>query len=248
MKSFLSRRPYWGSVAVFAATMALPVPFVIFFKALGLGMEPLRMIIPAAESIFIVGLIYHLGWLRQAGFFGEVRDIWVLWLPAALACAPVALFGTIQIPAHNIALYLFALILTGVHEEGFARAFLMKVLYPHGIWPAVLFSSALFSLSHLSNLFFAQMGVLEMFTKFFLTFSFGLMYCALFLRTLNIWPLIVIHAAWDFSFLVSGTEGPYVVTPFPASLHMAIGLASCAYAVQILRSLDHDGTLKRLEG
>jgi len=43
---------------------------------------------------------------------------------------------------------------------------------------------------------------------------------------------------WDFSFLISGTGGPFTVVPFPSYIHMIIGALSIAYAIYIVRKVN----------
>jgi len=237
MKSFIKKHPYWFSIIIFIVHSLLPIPIVIAFKLLSLNIEPLRLIIPIFDSIFVVVLLYYLGWLKIAGFGNKILDMQVLWFPLTLAFVPVVLFGTIEIAANLILFYLLALLFTGISEEGFSRGILINVLLPKGKWIALLFSASLFGAGHLSNLFFEDFTAIQMIEKLWLTISFAILYGALYLRIRNIWPLIIIHMIWDFSFLISGTAGPFTVTPFPTNIHMIIGALSITYAIYILRKV-----------
>jgi len=246
MGFYIKKYPYAAAVAVFIATLALPAPFALTFMGLGWGLGPLQLLIPIIESAFILYLLYHLGWMATAGFTQRIKQMRLLWLPVLLMFLPAALFGTVQISAYDTCFYLLALFFTGVSEEAFARAFLLIVLLPKGKWPAILTASAIFSVSHITNLLAHDMGFAGLMEKFFVTFSFGFLYCALFIRTQNIWPLIMTHAIFDFSFLISGTAGPFTVTPFPAGPHLAIGAVSVAYGVYILRNIDIGKTMEEM--
>lgn len=247
MKAFVKNHPYQFAIILFIVNSILPFPFVIAFRVLNLGLEPLRLLIPIIDSLFVIGVLYYLGWLRIAGFGKKIRDIDVLWFPLVLAFVPVSLFGTIEIAANLVFFYLLALLFTGISEEGFSRGILINVLLPKGKWVALLFSAGLFGIGHFSNLLFESFTAIEMIEKLWLTISFAILYGALFLRTRNIWPLIIIHMIWDFSFVTSGTAGPFTVVPFPTSIHMIIGALSIAYAIYIVRKVNISNILPELE-
>lgn len=238
MRKLAKDRPVVFSIGVFVLGSALALPFVIAFKVLGLELEPLRLIIPIAESIFAVGVLYYLGWLKLAGFGTGIRDIHVLWYPVALAFVPVVMFGTIELSSSIIIFYGPALLFTGISEEALSRGIIVRVLLPKGPWIALVFSGVLFSAGHFTNLFFEEFTAIEMAEKLLITFSFALLYGAVYLRIQNIWPLIILHTIHDFSFLTSGTAGPYTVQPFPLGAHVTLAFLSIVYAVFIARKID----------
>lgn len=243
MRGFAANRPYLFSLTIFILVSIMAVPFVIAFKVLDLELEPLRLIIPIVQSVFIIWVLYHLDWLRLAGFGGRIKDIHVLWFPLVLAFVPVLMFGTIEIAPGSIMFYALALVFTGISEEGLSRGVILRAVLAKGPWTALLFMAVLFSAGHFSNLVFEDFSALEMAEKLLVTFSFALLYGALFLRTHNIWPLIVLHAVHDFSFVTSGTAGPFTVSPFPHTLHAGLAILSIIYAVFIMRKSDVEGLL-----
>jgi membrane protease YdiL (CAAX protease family) len=247
IKAFVKNHPYQFSILIFIVNSLLPIPIVIVFKVRNLGLEPLRLFFPILMSIFAIGVLYYLGWLRIAGFGKKIQDIDVLWFPLVLAFVPVALFGTIEIAANLVLFYFLAVLFTGISEEGFSRGILINVLIPKGKWVAILFSAGLFGIGHFSNLFFENFTAFEMIEKLWMTISFAILYGALFLRIRNIWPLIIIHMILDFSYVTSGTAGPFTVTPFPSSLHMIIGALSIVYAIYIVRKVNTSDILTELE-
>lgn len=247
MKQFIKNNPYWFTIIAFIVHSILAIPFVIAFKLLNLDIELLRLIIPIFDSIVVVGFLYYIGWLRLAGFGKKVKDLNILWLPVIFAFVPVAMFGTVEIAANMLLFYLIALLFTGISEESFSRGLLINVLLPKGKWVAILFSAGLFAVGHLTNLFFESFTPMEMITKLFLTISFAIFYGALYLRVRNIWPLIIIHMIWDFSFLISGTAGPFEVRPFPPSIHLIIGVISIIYAIIIVKKMDVSKILKEMD-
>lgn len=240
MKSFANSRPYLFTIVIFVLETIVALPFVAAFKVLDQELEPLRLIIPVAQSVFVIWVLYALGWLKAAGFGGRIKDIHVLWFPLVLAFVPVLMFGTIEITSGYIVFYTLALVFTGISEEGLARGIFMKALLPKGPWVALLVMAGLFSIGHFTNLFFEDFTALEMAEKLLITFSFALLYGAVFLRTLNIWPLIVLHTVHDFSYLTSGAAGPFTVTPFPPAIHAGLAALSILYALFIMKRVDRE--------
>jgi len=247
IKSFVKNRPYLFTIIIFTIYSLFPAPIVISFKLLNLDMESLRLIIPIANSIFAIAVLYYLGWLKLAGFRKNVQDIHVLWFLLVVVFVPTAMFGTVQIAANAVLFYLLAVFFTGVSEEAFSRGVIINALLQKGKWPALLFAAVLFSIAHFSNLLFENFSFIEMLEKLWLTFSAAILYGALYLRTRNIWPLIVLHTLEDFIFVTSGTAGPFTVTPLPASVHVVIGVLSIGYAIYIARKIDVSETLGELE-
>lgn len=237
MKNFANNRPYLFSFTIFILESVVALPFVVVFKILNFDLEPLRLIIPIVQSAFVIWVLYFLGWLKASGFGAQIKNIHVLWFPLVLVFVPVLLFGTIEIAANVILFYTLALVFTGISEEGLNRGIILKAMLPKGPWVALLFMSLLFSAGHLSNLFFEDFSVFEMVEKLLFTFSFAILYGAVFLRVQNIWPLIVLHTIHDIFFLISGTAGPFTIKPFPSEIHLVLVICSILYAIFIMRKV-----------
>ena len=247
MKHEFTKHPYLFAIAVFAANALMAVPFVAVFKILKLDIEPLRLIIPVAQSVLNMAVLYYLGWFSSSGFGKKIKNFHLLWFPLLIAFVPVVLFGTVQIAPYGIAFYLLALIFTGISEESESRALILKAVLPEGVWVALLFTGLLFSLGHFSNLVFEDFTAFEMFEKLIVTFGFALLYGAVYLQTLNIWPLIVLHTIPDFAFLISGTAGPYEIEPLPTEVHIIVGILSVVYGIYLARNLKSSAVLSEME-
>jgi membrane protease YdiL (CAAX protease family) len=247
MKAIIKNHPYKSAIILFLVYSLLPIPVVIIFKLLNLDLEPLRLFFPILMSIYAIVVLYYLGWLRLSGFGKKIQDIDVLWFLLVIVFVPAALFGTIEIAANLVLFYLLAVLFTGISEEALYRGIMINVMIPKGKWTAILFSAALFSVSHFSNLFFENFTVIEMIEKLWLTFSSGILYGVLYLRIRNIWPLIILHTMEDFIFVISGTAGPFTVVPLPTYIHMIIGALSIAYAIYIVRKVNITDILPELE-
>ena len=234
VKNMAMERPYLFVVCLFVVETLVALPFVVAFKVLDLDLVPLRLIIPIAQSALMIWVISYLGWFARSGFTRTIRDVHVYWYPALLAFVPVLYAGTIEISPGWIIFYSAALIFTGISEEAFARGIALPALLPKGKWVALFFAAGLFSIGHLSNLIFENFGALEMFEKLLATFGFAVLYGALFIRTGNIWPLIVLHIIHDYMFLASGTAGPFTVDALPMEISIGLALANIAYGVFIV--------------
>lgn len=228
-------RPFAFVVVVFLAENAIALPFVAVFNLLQLDLVPLRLIIPIAQSVFMIGLIWHLGWFERAGFTSRIDHAYVYWYPVLLAFVPVLLYGSIDIDSGWVSFYLAALLFTGISEEAFARGIALPALQKTGKWVALFFAATLFSVGHFTNLFFEDFGLLEMTEKLLSTFGFAILYGAVFIRTRNIWPLIVLHMIHDYMFLTSGTAGPFAVEPIAIEVSIALSVANIVYGVYIAR-------------
>ena len=68
----------------------------------------------------------------------------------------------------------------------------------------------------------------------------------MFLRTGNIWPLIFLHTLHDYSYVTSGSAGPFTVTPFDIRLHLLLSILNITYAVLITQKVSSANLAERL--
>ena len=122
------QRPYLFVLGLFLAETLLAFPFVALFRVLELDIEPLRLIVPTAQSVFMIWVVWKLGWFTRAGFTLHVRDIHLYWYPVLLALVPVLAYGTIKIPSGSLVFYTAALFVTGISEETLARGVILPAL------------------------------------------------------------------------------------------------------------------------
>jgi len=233
-------RPFVFVIGLFVADNLVAVPFVVAFRALGLEQEGLRLVIPTAQSIFILWLIWALGWVTRSGLTTTVRDIHVYWYPVVLAFVPVLAYGTVDVASGPLAFYAGAVLVTGISEEGLARGVILPALLPRGKWLALLLAATLFSVGHLTNLAFEDFGALQMANVLTSTFGFAVLYGAVFIRTRNLWPLMVLHAIHDYAFVTSGTAGPFTIEPLSIPLGMGLSVLSILYGAFIVRNASWD--------
>ena len=111
-----------------------------------------------------------------------------------------------------LAIFVIGYALTGFAEEAFARGILLRVLQPRSVLSAVLISSLLFGVMHLSNVMFRSSPALVV-AQAIGAACFGVGFAALRLRTGTIWPLLVLHMLTDlFGQLARLPAIPFFVT------------------------------------
>jgi membrane protease YdiL (CAAX protease family) len=170
------------------------VPGLPGFSTTGVSRALVVAVIDAALVLAIIGA---LRWWGAAGFTprSQWRDLRLYWLPAVLVFAPF--IAGIKMPSPvALALLVLGYLLSCVYEEGFFRGIALVLLSRLGLWPAVLISSTLFGLTHLSNQVLRGVSFLIVLQALGAAVR-GIGYAALRLRTNTIWPLIVIHALHD---------------------------------------------------
>ena len=97
VRALAERRPI---VFVIALAIVLPLiafPLVAAFRLSGQDIVPLRAVIPVVQSVFVLFIVWALGWRARAGLVGTVRDVHLLWFPTLVAFVPVFFYGTIEI-------------------------------------------------------------------------------------------------------------------------------------------------------
>lgn len=242
IRAFAANRPLVFVILLAVAQPLLAVPFIVAFKLAGQqDIVALRLIVPALQSVFVLWVVWLLGWKTKAGLTTTVRDLHLYWYPALIAFAPVFLYGTKEIAWGWIVFYGAALLCTGISEEGFARGIAIPALMRYGKWVAVFVAAGIFSVGHLTNIFFENFGLLEWLDKASATFGFAILYGAVFLRTGNLWPLVFLHSLHDYSYVTSGTAGPFLVEPMDLRVHLALSLMNAAYGIYILAGTGVDG-------
>jgi membrane protease YdiL (CAAX protease family) len=162
------------------------------------------LVLVLVDVAVLLGLIAGFGWWRLAGFTPTTqwRRLRLYWLPAVLLFVPFV--GGVRLPPPSaVLLLILAYAATAVFEEGLWRGVAVGLLRPTGVWRAVLISSLLFGLSHLSNSALRGVSALIVLQAFGAALQ-GVGFAALRLRTNTIWPLIVLHALHDL-FLQMGS-------------------------------------------
>ncbi len=143
-------------------------------------------------------------WGRTFKLLLPVLAYWILMFGMFGAVAGGVPFGALPLSS------ILAAIMAGVSEELVFRE--MGISYLARQWrdekkiiPMALIPAAAFSLTHLTNIS-VNSDVGSLLTQVLLTMFFGFFYSAVYLRTGNIWPLILVHALHDL-LAFSASEG-----------------------------------------
>ena len=100
----------------------------------------------------------------------------------------------------------------GVSEEFLCRGIFYNVIFNkyRNVHAAVLISSAVFGIMHLSNLL-GGAPLDETLLQVFYAFAFGVLFAAVYVRCKNIWAVVLLHAFFDFC-----SSAPEILTPVVA--------------------------------
>lgn len=209
-------------------------------------------------GLALVWLLARLGLLGAARFTppSQWRALWLGWPLALLTLLNLSsLFGgSLAIDTSRpglIVLYVCFLFSIGFFEEVMGRGVVLQAMLRkwgstrRGIYVAVLASSALFGVAHLVNLATGRLPLLACLTQIAYSLCFGVIFAACVLRNNSIWPMIVMHAAFDFGGsrlrdIAVGGGGPVTVannTAPEALTAIAITLPLLVYGLFILRKV-----------
>lgn len=204
-------------------------------------------------------LLARFGWLAQAGFTPPSRwkALWIGWplVVFVLINGALDLFtgDVIVDTAQPLLILLHALVAlsTGWVEEVLCRGVVVTTLLHkwgqtrRGIYRAVLVSSLLFGVAHLVNFLQGRKTLLENVSQITYALFFGVIFAACLLRNRSIWPVIILHAAFDWAatlpeIAVGGGLPTTVsaITPSAALVSILITLPLFLYGLFVLRKVE----------
>jgi membrane protease YdiL (CAAX protease family) len=183
-------------------------------------------------------LLTRLDWWGKGGYTTGIR---LAHLPLLILPCAIALFSLgkgIQVTT-PIAILVFAALtlIVGFAEETFFRGLILTSLLPTGMTRAVVLSSVLFAAPHFLNIIGGLWDPYFTVADSIAAFGLGITFAAIRIRTGSIWPLVGIHALFDFTSLVS-LGGIKVAAQSPQALFTSvfIGIAFVAYGLFLLRN------------
>ena len=229
--------PYRNSVGllliVICVVTALGAIHAIF------QLESLVQIAAADLILTLIGilLLTRLGWWEKAGFMTGIspEQIPLFILPFAIALFSLAEGIRVTAPVTVLAFAALA-ILIGFTEETWFRGLIFNTLLPAGTIGAVVISSFLFAAPHLLNAIGGIWDPVFTVVDAGAAFGIGITFAALRLRTGSIWPLIGLHALFDFTAFVAegGIEVPAQSTAVLLT-SVVIGIVFTLYGLFLLR-------------
>lgn len=231
----------WLAVTVFSGR---PVPETSTIAAVVTDAIARQFILASA---LLVAAALVLRW-RDLGF-GPPRpgSLRLFWLPGLYVAAFLAAGLAVGLPPWGMLLILLANAALGAFSEevmfrGFLYAGLRDAL---PVWPAILLTSLLFGAPHVLNvLVIGNLGA-AIGQSVFATLS-GIMFLALRIRTGSLWPVIVLHAAWNTGLILVGREAPPLDPdePLPVLEVLVTALVMLpvlAYPFWLLRRVGREG-------
>ena len=214
MRVWFEEHPLAGSLVIWVADILFVLGGAMLLSALfpnmpgyGRGMSQ-SLVLVLAGVLLVAAMLTILGWWRFAGFVGpsQWRNLRLLWLPALLVFLPF-LGGLRPLPTDELVTLIVAYAATAFFEEALYRGAILGLLRPKGIWAAVLVSSLLFGLVHLSNIaLHGNPGLIALQALGAATDGIGM--AALRLRTRTIWPGIALHGVHDLFLQLGGLPVP----------------------------------------
>ena len=193
----------------------------------------------AGGVIFLVILISY-GYGNLFKFNAPVKAL-VIIIPAFIVAInnfPISAYlnGRTEViePVHNIYLFLLESFSVGFFEEIIFRGMILMLLLgklqnkSHGVLKAIIISSLIFGFVHLFNII---QGASYGNTMLQIGYSFlmGLLFAVLYLRTKNIWLIMILHALYNFfgqvMFQVGEVSNRYDAITINVTVIIGIGCA-----------------------
>jgi uncharacterized protein len=159
-------------------------------------------------GLFVVVVLTRLGWWRRTGFTRpqEWRALHLaipLLLTLALPVVGLSARGVMPVTALVLSLQVGFMLIDVFMEEVTYRGVILEALAPYGTVCRVLASSALFGLSHVDNLFLPGADELGVAYQIFEAALLGVLFASARIRMNTIWPVIAVHAAYDFMLVLA---------------------------------------------
>lgn len=209
-----------------------PYTWDVSFLKLALALLVILMLMGIYRGAFIL----HFRGANTARGFMLGGAIWLMLaynLYGNIAAAPLDAEATLMVFVESM--------VTGFYEEVLMRGFLVNHMMrhwkgnPHRILNTLLASSVLFGVLHLGNVFSA--GLVSTLIQVAYATCLGLAFAAVYLRTQNMWSIIIMHGLVDFSGSLSSCYVPVGQTPTEGLFSMSVEtmlllmLAMCVLAI-----------------
>jgi membrane protease YdiL (CAAX protease family) len=218
-------------VSVHLARFAIILAVVTLVPLVGITGWYTGLAANVACTAFAVWLVTRQGLWRASGFLTPFRSAWALLAlaPFVLDATLWALSGGLEVGSPGIALWVLTLALVGVNEELVSRVVVLdRMRRAFAPLAAAAVTGALFGLQHLSLLATTGRDPGDILINVLLSGIAGFALAAYQLRFAWIWPLMLLHAATDFTAIHATVEAP-------VAWYVAIHLMFVAVGVWLLR-------------
>ena len=147
-------------------------------------------------------------------------------------------------PEYRIYLFLFECLCIGFYEEIIYRGIILGILFQNlaktknGLLKAIVFSSFVFGLSHLLNLF-SGAAIGDTVLQIGYSFLLGTLWAVMYLKTQNLWLTMLLHATYNFfgqvMFRLGTVEGRFDIYTVIITVVLAVLVA--IYTIGIFKQL-----------
>jgi len=237
MKNFIEKHPFWFALGLTVLITILGLLIVVSSRALGLSQEALTIAVLVFSAAVPLGLIWRLDWWEDAGFVSTTYNTSALAIPVIITLFSLMWFGTVANEARIVPYYILIMFLVGLGEEALSRGLFIRAFLPRGKWQAILIPSILFGVSHITQTLGNDMAMRDNLAQIVNALMTGLLFAAVRLRINNIWPLIIIHAFYDFFYGVAGFGGPnaiHTIADVPLTSYIILWSLNLAATVYIM--------------
>ncbi len=239
---FTAQYPYLSAAGFLVIVVCMVLGIGAINEVFLMGSLVQVAVVDSVLALTGIFLVARLGWWERAGYTTGIRwaDVPLFILPGAVAL--LSLSGGFQVTAPVTVLAFAALTLVvGFAEETYFRGLILTSLLPTGVIRAAVVSSFLFAAPHLLNSFGGTWDPAFTVVDSIAAFGLGITFAALRIRTGSIWPLVGIHALFDFTSLVA-LGGVEVHTQSSEVLlsSVIVGMAFVAYGLFLIRGVKNN--------
>ena len=124
---------------------------------------------------------------------------------------------------HGVINLLIFCFLIGMYEEFLCRGWLLNEFLERygdsskGVWLSIIASGVIFGLLHTINIYTGGMSISGAIVQVLSAAASGIVFGVIYYKTKNIWSVVLLHAFWDFSLLLSTNS---VVKSFTPSVEL----------------------------
>jgi hypothetical protein len=238
LASFTVEHPYRTSFGFLLIVIFVVIATGIINERFLMGSLLQSAVIDLVLAIIGISLVVHLDWWGKAGYATGIRLAYVPLFILPSAVALLSLSEGIRVTAPLVIIAFAALTLVvGFAEETWFRGLILTTLLPTGTIRAVILSSFFFAAPHLLNMIGGTWDPVFTVVDSIAAFGLGITFAAIRLRTGSIWPIIGIHALFDFTSLISlgGVNVP-AQSPQVLITSVFIGIFFVGYGLFLLRN------------
>jgi hypothetical protein len=234
---FITGHPYLSAAGFLAIVVCVVLGIGATNAILHAG--PLVQVALVDSVLACAGILVlvRLSWWEKAGYTS-----WIRWrdVPLFIPLIAVALLSFTSGIPKTAPLILFAVagltLVVGFAEELWFRGLILTALFPVGVLRATAISAVCFALPHLLNVLGGTWDPAFTVVDTIAAFGLGFTFAALRIRSGSIWPLVGVHALFDFTSIVAigGVEVHAQSLPLLVS-SVAVGAAFVVYGLFLLQ-------------